>query len=431
MATMKVLLFASLAQVLLLGCSGPDTEAMPGPTRGTDALRVRRGDFRQVVQLNGEIEASQGVGIAVPRVPNWQTSIKTLIDDGTSVKPGDVLTELDSTAFSTGLEQKRLSRADAEQRLVQQLARSLAELEQKQFEVERTQIEVEKARSKADIPSEILPRRDYEENQLAWHKAVVSYEKAQTDLRSQNFAADAESSNLRIEIANADREITTAEEAIESMIVRAPVAGVVVIQQNPNTARKFQIADSVWVGMTMMMITDLDTLGVHAILFDVDDRKISTGQKVELTLDAYPETKLAGTITRITNVANTIGQNSLRRGFDVSIAIDGEKPASIRPGFSVRAVIIQKQLHDLLLAPRSTLDLAGSDTKAHLKNGKTVPVKLGDCNAHDCVVIDGLDEGQELATSSKSTGTQNSRVVQRPATSRAALHRNDRQGNRS
>ena len=86
---------------LASGCGGGRSDASPGAAE--PVLRVSRGDFRQVIHLSGEIEAADGVSIVVPRLPNWQTTIKTIVEDGTRVETGAVLAELDSTPFSTGL----------------------------------------------------------------------------------------------------------------------------------------------------------------------------------------------------------------------------------------------------------------------------------------------------------------------------------------
>ena len=68
----------------------------------------------------------------------------------------------------------------------------------------------------------------------------------------------------------------------------------------------------------------------------------------------------------------------------------------MRPGLSARIVVRRLNQPRTLLAPRAAIDFAGTG-KVHLASGQTKEVKLGPCNAQDCVVLDGLTEGEKLA----------------------------------
>src|SRR6187455_3228114 len=110
---MKVL-FPCAVALLAAGCfSGYESNA---PARGTE-LKVRRGAFRGDVVLTGELRAGRGDDLVVPRLPQWQTSVKWLITDGAEVKQGERVVELDNSAFSSNLDAKRQSVAQAQQEL--------------------------------------------------------------------------------------------------------------------------------------------------------------------------------------------------------------------------------------------------------------------------------------------------------------------------
>lgn len=398
---------AVITSILLAGlgglssaCGGATSDA--SPRVGSASLRVTRGDFRETIHLSGSIEAAEGHRITVPRLPNWQTTIKTIVTDGTRVEKGAILAELDSTPFSTGLEQRRDTHADAVQERAQELSLGTAELARLQLALETSAVELEKAKTKAAIPPEILPRREYEENQLALRRAEVTHEKAKNDLDAQRRAAKASLANVDIRIATASAEIETAETAIESMSLRAPVGGVVIVGENPETGRKFQQGDTVWVGMEIVSIPELDSLRVSATVIDVDDGKVVPGQRVEIVPDAWPEIRLDGRVESITTAANSLSPDSLRRGFVATIAIaPASAPAGkLRPGFSVRASVVRAEKKGVLLVPRAALVQAADGAKARRRGGDLVPVTLGECNAHECVVLDGLAVGDPLSAES-------------------------------
>jgi multidrug efflux pump subunit AcrA (membrane-fusion protein) len=382
-----------------LACAEPPAAVVGGLPPVGETATVIRGEFRDVLYLTGEVESGSGEMIVVPRIPNWQTSIKTLVKDGTRVEAGDLVAELDSTQFSSGLEQRRQGLTDAVQSIAQQAARNEAELTQKKFDLKQKHVTLEKARTTARIPREILPLRTWEENQLALRRAESEYEKASTDLEAQKKAGDAELENLRLNQAGAVREIRISEAAIAALTLRAETSGVVVIGENGNTGRKFQSGDTVWVGMRLAMIPDLSGLRVTATMIDVDDGRVEPGMPVEIVVDAFPETTFRGRVSEIGTVADTLGRDSLRRGFALTIELEEADRALLRPGYSIRAAIITSRVPDALLVPRATVDLSGDAPVVRRKNGSVIEgATIGACSAQSCLVVSGLEEGDRVAT---------------------------------
>ncbi|HKO57828.1 MAG TPA: hypothetical protein VJ276_18310, partial [Thermoanaerobaculia bacterium] len=109
------------------------------------ALRVRRGTFIADVVLTGELESARGAMIAVPALPQWQTTIKWLATDGVEAKEGDKVVELDNTAFSSDLDAKRQTETQAVQERQQKEAEWAADLKEKSLDVDKKKSELEKA----------------------------------------------------------------------------------------------------------------------------------------------------------------------------------------------------------------------------------------------------------------------------------------------
>jgi multidrug efflux pump subunit AcrA (membrane-fusion protein) len=135
---------------------------------------------------------------------------------------------------------------------------------------------------------------------------------------------------------------------------------------------------------------------VNAALADVDDGKIAAGMPVTVTLDGYPELQFTGKIDSISAVAQESRRQSLRRHFEVLVALDRLDPARMRPGLSARVVVRRELKAAQLLAPRAAVDVAGKTPRVRLESGEMKDVQLGACNAQDCVVS-GVEEGTRLA----------------------------------
>lgn len=389
---MKRPIACAVAAAVFSACfSGYSETPAPGE------LRVRRGAFASDLVLAGELEAAQGVTLNVPPLPSWQTAIKWIAEDGGTVKAGEPAVELDNSALTAELESKRQALTQALQELQQKKSQWTADLEDKQLEADKRRSELDKAKLDTLVPRELVAPKVYEESQTALRRATVAHEKAIDLLASQRTSIDAERRNLELVIEKARREIVTAEDAIDALVLRAPREGIIVVRDIPWEGRKLQTGDTVFVGMPIAMLPDLDTLRIKAALADVDDGKIAVGMPVTVTLDAFPNIPFAGKIAAVSAVAQESRRQSLRRQFEVLVALDRLDAQRMRPGLSARVIVRREQQADSLLVPRAALDFSSSTPSAHLGGGRTTPVKLGPCNAQDCVVLDGLELGEKLA----------------------------------
>ena len=385
------LVSAALAATLV-GCFSGYSETAP-----VGDLRVHRGDFSSDLVLSGELEAARGETLNVPPLPSWQTAIKWIAEDGSLLKGGEPAVELDNTALTADLETKRQALTQALQELQQREAEWAADLEQKQLEAEKAKSEMEKAKLDALTPRDLMAKKVYEEKQTKLRRTTVGHEKAVDLLASRRTAVAAERRNLELRIEKAHRDISTAERAIEELVLRAPRDGIVVIRDIPWEGRKLQTGDTVFVGMAIAMLPDVATMRVKAGLADVDDGKVTLGMPVTVTIDAFPDTPFTGKISSISAVAQESRRQSLRRQFEVLIALDRLDPDRMRPGLSAQIVVRRQNQPKMLLAPRAAIEFSSDKPKVHLASGGTKDVKLGPCNAQECVVLDGLTEGEKLA----------------------------------
>jgi HlyD family secretion protein len=220
----------------------------------------------------------------------------------------------------------------------------------------------------------------------------------------------ADRDNLLLSLQKAQRELTIDEHAIEELILRAPRNGIVVVRDHPWEGRRLQEGDAVFVGFPLAQLPEMASLQVEADLADVDDGRIGAGMPATIVLDAYPNMSFPGRVASISAVAQESSRTSLRRAFHVIVALDRLDAARMRPGLSSRVVVHAMTQPNALLAPRAAIDFSGAKPRVRLVSGKAVDVILGACNAQECVVKSGLNEGETLV-----------RVVASVETTRGAL----------
>ena len=384
--------------ILLVSFSGcGDNVAETAGFVADGGLRSHRGSFQARLLLTGELQAVEADTIIVPRTPNWQMPIRWMEDDGAAVTQGQRVLELDSTQFSSDLQERRLTAARARNQLLQKRSDIAVDLSDKRFAAEQARIQLEKNRIEAAVPEALRPRREHQEKQLELVRAEVEREKALEELDAAQRASESELEELEIALARARRDVQTADDAIESLTLFAPRDGILIAAENRQEGRKYQVGDNVWVGLAVMQIPELSRMKVDALLSDVDDGKIGTGMLAVCTLDTYPDIQFIGRVTSITPIAKEQGRQSLRRAFHVEIMLDSADPDRMRPGMTVKVEILPPPRHDALIIPRASIDFSADTPQVLLTDRSWIGVELGPCNALECVVEEGLAEGVRVA----------------------------------
>ena len=378
---------------LLLFAASCASGAAAAPAQ-PDELRVTRGDVAERVLLTGQLVAERAERSIVPMTRVWQLSIRWLAEDGAAAKPGDRVVEFDNSVFVGELAEKRLRLRQANLDLAAQRATAAATTADKEFALAREKLLLDKAVVEAALPKDFQPERDWQEKQLARERAQVAVRKAEAELAAQRKASALELQVKEIEADKIRRDLEVAERGIAALTLTAAKAGILLVGEHPWEDRKFQVGDVVQPGWTVVELPELSAMRVEATLSDVDDGRVAAGARATCTLDAWPDQPLSGTVREVAPVAQEVGQRSLRRAFKVVVALDHTDPERMRPGMSVKVEVRGTPVVGGLTAPRAALDVAAP--AAFLASGERVPVELGPCDAHRCVITKGLAEGQAL-----------------------------------
>jgi HlyD family secretion protein len=395
--TLGLALLMTAGCLSIVRCSS-DAAEVPPTTAGIRPERVvaTKGVFVDRILLSGELDAAEGAVISVPRLPEWQTSIQWLADEGTEVQQGDVLVELDTSSFTKDLEENRRKEDEARQKLQQVDAEAAAERASRMLAAEARQVELEQAQLEIKVPEELIARNEFQDRQLAVVRARNELAKAREVLRAHETSTAATRQNLLIELETAQRARTKAELALAGMKLQAPKSGIFVVADIPWEARKIQTGDTVFVGFVIGKIPDLSSTRVIADLADVDDGSIRVGMPAEVSLDAYPDRKFEGTIEHIGPIAQEKSRLSMRRTFPVRVRLKTMDAKIMRPGLSAKVAVTSARVPNAILVPRGAVDFSTAQVSVQLANGNQREITLGKCNATQCIVTKGLAEGEEL-----------------------------------
>ena len=251
-------------------------------------------------------------------------------------------------------------------------------------------------------------------------KAIVS---KSLDLAKQTFTADEtkyNDSSSEIALASAKLEAALRSYQQVSSTVYAPASGTL---SNLILAEGVVISDSSTSSITVSSGTDSTTNSqsvtaqkVGAIkdpkgqyqatlsLTEVDVTKIKSGQKVTLTMDAFPENTLTGTVLAV-NTSGSVSSNVT--SYSVSVLLDNTD-LDIYTNMAVSATIIISSKDDVIMVPSTAVKTTnGVSTVSILKDkvATKVTVETGDSNDTQTEIKSGISEGDVVITSTSSGTT--------------------------
>jgi hypothetical protein len=132
----------------------------------------------------------------------------------------------------------------------------------------------------------------------------------------------------------------------------------------------------------------------------VDIGKIRIGQHADVTIDAFPGRTFGGTVKSSGTLVRPKAWDIQNKVLDVQIALDQLDISVMRPAMSIRVKVETNSIAECLAVPlKAVLTTAeGAMVKVRTDAGwRLQPVRLGDSNGADIVVVDGLKPGDRVA----------------------------------
>jgi len=213
-----------------------------------DTVKVERGMISNTVTATGTIEAitTVEVGTQVSGIIK-----KVYVDFNDNVKEGQVLAKIDETNL---LEQYKQSQANLDQALAQMNYQ-----------------EATYKRLKALYEKQLVAESDYDQ-------ALFNYE------------------NAKASVVNSRSAVSRAQVNLDYATITSPIDGVVL---NRAVEAGQTVAASFNTPTLFTIVNDLTQMEVQTSVDEADIGKVKEGQKVEFTVDAYPDLKFEGSVSQV------------------------------------------------------------------------------------------------------------------------------------
>lgn len=385
--------------IVLLGIGAIAWKQMPSTASAAEALLtapVKQGDFKVVVTTTGELRARKFVQVTGPAqaqsVNVYQTKIASIVAEGSVVKEGDIIAELDKAPAATRLSTVTLDlqKAQAEFTTAQldsalNLAQSREDVRTAEYLLEEKKLANEQAKYEAPTL-----RRQAE---IDYEKAQRALEQSKRNLITKTKQAVAKMSSVGADLGRQQNNLTNIQQVMGSFTVRAPAPGMVIYVREWNGKKKGVGSQwSAWEN-TVATLPDLSQMESQTYINEVDVRKIAVGQKVQISLDADPTKKLEGTVTQIANVGEQ-KPNQDSKVFEVKIEV-ARADTTLRPGMTTANAIETASISNVLSIPLEAVVNEGGYQYAYKKDGNRVVkqmIETGAMNDNEIVVKRGLSK---------------------------------------
>ena len=284
---------------------------------------------------------------------------------------------------------------------IQAIAQSKTSYQNELLNVQKAQIALQKLQEPPD-PKDVA---DAQAKVSEAQKSLIKLEQGTDPLdisSSQDNVTQAE-----LNLTSAENKLADAQTILGEYTVRAPFDGTIA-----NVVAQVATAGS----SGSALATLLSSQQIAKIsLNEVDAAKVSVGQKVTLTFDAFPNLTIAGVVTE-DDPLGTVTQGVV--DYTMTITFQSQN-AEIKPGMSATANIITGVSIDTLVVPNAALKTlggnnfvqvlsdaqavssttAGTQTVYTSKRGPQMkPVSIGLANDQETEILSGVSEGDKIVT---------------------------------
>jgi len=361
---------------------------------------VQKGEFEIALTTTGELIPERTVDIKGPLfdangdIRSMNIKIQDLIPEGTVVNMGDFVATLDRTELNNNLKDAYDFLTTLKTNLEMKLLDTAITMNDIRDLIKNQKFTVEEAK--------MTFRNSKYEPPTTLREAEIELDKAQRVLeqRERNYirrAAQARTDiyNQNYWVSRVSKRVKEFEGVLAGFTITAPSSGMVIYKKERRGGKR-KIGSMINpMDRVVATLPDLTSMLSTAYINEIDISKIKPGQKVNITIEAFPKKRYDGVVSAVAKIGEKL-PNTDDKVFEVQIKIDGSDLA-LRPSMTTGNKITINIFHDVVFIPIECVH-AGVDSIpfVYKKNGTKQIVLLGESNEKHIIIEKGLDPGTIL-----------------------------------
>jgi len=211
----------------------------------------------------------------------------------------------------------------------------------------------------------------------------------------QDRIARSDVTSAQAQIARAQAQFTQAKTTLGYTTITAPRDGVILDKYVEAGTIVTSGRSSVTAGTDIVLLGDITEMFVDVSVNEADVGMVKTGQSAAITVDAFPDDRFHGTITRIDPQAVT-EQNVTT--VLVTVRVDDANPR-LRPGMTATCEFPVGRAENVLFVPNLAVQQQGSRRVVFVRVGDQstpIPVEIGLVGDNFTEIRSGVSEGAEV-----------------------------------
>ena len=373
---------------------------------------VSHTNFENTLMIDGYVEPVRSSAASCP--PYIEGVLAFIIEDGTYVKEGDVVANIEVQELQTNYDQLLVDLENAEANLNKirsdlDMQYALLEAQVKNNEADTEIAQLDSLQLIYSTPNQ---RRIKE---LDLEKVTIEKNKYEKKLEALSIIQQSEIRRMELEIQNFSNRAKSAKQQIDALTVKAPQNGMAVRSTNFLTGKKLQVGDPVWHLMPLVTLPDFSEMKVKIMAPEIDYKYISVNDSVFFTFDAMPGNMAWGKILMKSPVGKQHKEGSKVKFFEIEASIDSTLTMP-EPGFTADCRIILKQVKDTIVVPQIAIFEEDSMKVVYVKKKRGFErrqVQTGLSSPKEAIVAAGL-QGKEIISLAKPQASSVKKTVLLP-----------------
>lgn len=316
---------------------------------------VKRADISVPIYSTGSVFPDHESRVG-PKISG--TVERVFVEEGDHVEEGELLAQLD---------QKDLLITERQC----QAAVKVAETQLKEAELKVENLRKEKNRLANLLNKKVVSQQKYDEIDTAHSMAVTGLEV------------------IRAQILSTKENLAMARQKLSDTRVLAPFSGLIV----KRLINKGEYV-STMPPSPLFLLMNIEVVKTEVGLPEVHLSRVSVGDPVDITVDAYPRNTFRGTVS---NINPTV--DPLSRSFTLKVRILN-KDQRLKPGMFARATIYPEIHKNAIVVPFKAVVTSGENAHVYVLEGNGVKLRkvaTGITDEEEIEVIEGLAEGEMIA----------------------------------
>ena len=381
----KAILAALVVAVVAVGIFGYRRLFPKSGYEILETARVEKGSIRGVLVETGIIKPQVGAVVKIgSRITGAIVQMNVKIGD--KVKKGDLIALVDDRELRKSIQRQTATVDSAKNTLLQVELTFPERIKEAQANLSYAKVNFEREQA--------LQKNEFTTDD-AVDRAKSQFKANQANLKrlQDEYKTQLDISKARLE--EADAQLKQLEVNLSYTRIFSPIDGVVsdvTIQEGETIVTGLQVAN-------LVTVLDPSLLDMWIYVDETNIGKANVGQRVEYTVDAFPNKTFAGTIQKI--YPQPVTKDNIVYYLAI-VEVAREDTAFLKPEMTSQVRIIFEEKGDILTAPNAAVKFDEGKQVAYKVLGpqkvERVELKTGIRGEERTEILSGVKEGDEIAT---------------------------------